>query len=362
MSYIYANQPIHMKRSILYCLLLLVITISKENTLNAQNLDEELGFIYVKAEYLFSTGRFEDAVPLYNQVIVKEPRYKDALLHRGECKFALAAYKGAKADALQSIEVKGITADAAALLGRSFGQMRDFDPALSSLSAAIGLNPENDTYLVWRAALYEQQGSLLKACHDYEAAMRLGNDEAMVKARNLCGISGNTQTHPTHVPPSTSNTSTDDGQLKDDEVLSASNEDQPSKTSTTEVGSFGDTIVVTQVPPVIDPNLPKDDNFINKIKIDDDVSIDIFGQELGRRQIEEVPSILILSEENGKVAVHICVNKNGDVTKAEFDPSNSTIAKKSLVSLAIRKAKEFVFKSGKYDSQCGQMVFFISGS
>ncbi|MEZ4911981.1 MAG: tetratricopeptide repeat protein [Saprospiraceae bacterium] len=349
--------------------LCLVLGITIIHQVNAQSVEEEIGFVYVKAEYLFSTGRYDDAVPLYNQVISKDPKYKSALVHRGECKFALAAYKGSKADALQSIDLQGITAESAALLGRSFAQMREHNAAISSLTAAIALDGLNADYLIFRAEEYEKDGSLLKACHDYESAMKMGNAAAAVKARNLCGISSPTSTHPTQPKQQdtssdtkTNNTSDGEDQLEDGEVLTASNDSTESTKTSEQVGSFGDTIQVNTNIPVIDPNLPQEDDFINKIKIDDDVNIDIYGQELGRRKVEEVPSILILADENGKVVVNICVNKNGDVVKAEFEPNGSTIAKKSLVSLAIRKAKEFIFEPGKYESQCGFMVFYITGS
>lgn len=93
--------------------------------------------------------------------------------------------------------------------------------------------------------------------------------------------------------------------------------------------------------------------------VDDDLNIQISGQELGLRKIKEVPSILILSDENGKVCINICVNKEGQVIKAEFNPTMSTIVQKSLVSLALRKAKEFEFATGKYESQCGIIIFEV---
>ena len=40
----------------------------------------------------------------------------------------------------------------------------------------------------------------------------------------------------------------------------------------------------------------------------------------------------------------------------------STIVQKSLVSLALRKAKEFEFAAGKYESQCGIIIFEVKGS
>ena len=74
------------------------------------------------------------------------------------------------------------------------------------------------------------------------------------------------------------------------------------------------------------------------------------------------PNILILSDTDGTVSVDICVNKRGKVESAEFNSKLSTIATKSLVSLAIRKAKDFWFESNDYKEQCGVIMFKITGS
>lgn len=47
------------------------------SVLQAQVLDEETGFIFVKAEYLFETGRYDEAITQYNAVIAKDPKYKN---------------------------------------------------------------------------------------------------------------------------------------------------------------------------------------------------------------------------------------------------------------------------------------------
>ncbi|MBP7643365.1 MAG: hypothetical protein KA767_08495, partial [Saprospiraceae bacterium] len=71
----------------------------------SQGFEEELGFKYVKAEYLLNTQRYDDAVKELNDIIKQNPEYKDALVMRGETKYKLAAYKGAKIDAMQAIEL-----------------------------------------------------------------------------------------------------------------------------------------------------------------------------------------------------------------------------------------------------------------
>ena len=341
--------------------------------LNAQVLDEETGFIYVKAEYLFETGRYDEAITQYNYVIAKDPKYKDALIHRGLAKYAMAAYKGAKMDAIQSIDLKGINAQAAALLGRSFAAMNDKVAAINSLTAAIALDNKNAQFYEWRANTYENDDQMLKACQDYEAALKNGSASAEVKAKNLCGYkvkhtvetpvndSPVVESNPTPTQPSEN---TDPSVLGENEVLSdGKKEDDTTTKPVDNEPTFEDPVrVVDDSEPVVDENLPKNDDTVNRFIVDEDLTLEISGQELGKRQIKEVPSILILADENGKVSINICVNKEGTVTIAEFNATMSTIAKKSLVSLALRKAKEFEFAKGKYDSQCGIMVFNIKGS
>ena len=322
--------------------------------LSAQVLDEETGFIYVKAEYLFETGRYEDAIKQYNLVITRDPKYKDAIIHRGMAKYGLAGYKGSKIDALLSIEMVGISGASAALLGRSFAAMNDVKAAVNSLSAAIALDDKNTDYLEWRAELYEKDSQLMKACQDYELAMNLGSISAEMKAKSLCGVS-KTKHHPTKSLPSK--------QTEDDHVDShtpgnpsseqTGQNNKPTDISENEVLSSGtkeddkngglnnpprDSVVLDDSEPkIVDDGLPKEDDYVNSFVIDDDLTIELSGQELGRRKIKEIPSILILADENGKVTVNICVNKAGVVTKAEFNASMSSIAKKRHVIRHIRR-------------------------
>jgi len=107
-------------------------------------------------------------------------------------------------------------------------------------------------------------------------------------------------------------------------------------------------------------DLPPDDNTPNEIEIDEDLTLVIRGQGLGKRRVLDQPNILILSDEDGIVAVDICVNKRGKVETAEFNSKLSTIAKKSLVSLAIRKSKDFWFEKNDYKEQCGVIMFKIT--
>jgi hypothetical protein len=245
--------------------------------------------------------------------------------------------------------------------------MGQSDAAIYSMTAAIGMVQGNQEYYMWRAEMYENDDQTSAACKDYEASARLGNTSAAIKAKTLCG--GYTQQNTTQASTQVN------GQVQNPNVQPVLSEVpvvvQPVQTSAdtsqtveavNQPQEGNEVVHIEDSEPVQDQNLPQDDGTVNNIVIDEELNIEISGQELGKRAIKEIPSILILSEVNGKVAVNICVDREGVVTRAEFNSSMSTIALKSYVNLALRKAKEFEFRPGKYDLQCGIMVFNIKGS
>jgi hypothetical protein len=103
------------------------------------------------------------------------------------------------------------------------------------------------------------------------------------------------------------------------------------------------------------------DNTINKIYIDEDLTLEI-RDGIGSREIRELPDMLILSDNSGIVAVDICVDKFGQVDKAEVNRDKSTIYTASLVNLALRKSKEIYFERSWKKEQCGSIYFRIKGS
>jgi tetratricopeptide (TPR) repeat protein len=317
------------------------------------NLDGEIGFQYVKAEYLFETSRYEECITEFNQVILKNPAYKDALVKRAIAKYQMAAYKGAKMDAIQSIDLKGITATAAFILAKAENALGNSEQAINSLSAAIGLE-QNVEYLELRASLYEKDQLLLKACQDYNEAAKLGSSIGVQKSNALCGgykqKPGTPVLKPKPQMENTQPTQTDPVQ-NEPEDTGSSTENEPT-----------DTAEEPTETPVDDPTIPKEDDFRQMVEIDEELSIDVYGQGLGRRKITVVPSILIIADETGTVTLDICVNNLGEVTKAEFNGTMSTIAKKSMVNLALRKAKEFTFEKSVYTNQCGYMVFKVKAN
>ena len=83
---------------------------------------------------------------------------------------------------------------------------------------------------------------------------------------------------------------------------------------------------------------------------------------IGGRKVLQQPSILILSETSGNVVIDICVNENGKVTQAEYNGVESSLRTESIISLAVRKSKEFWFEKSDQKETCGSIVFKITGS
>lgn len=339
------------------------------NAIIGQTIDQEIGFKFVKAEYLFGTERYEDAIKELNEIIKSNPNYKNALLLRANTKNKLAAYKGAKEDALKYIELNGITQEVASILGKADYALNNTDAALNSITAAISLGSTDSKLFEQRAQIYQERGQMIKACQDWEAAARLGSTTAGINAKKLCG-----STIPkVEVPTPKPQTDTNDNTVPETPTTSnggqAENNTPPTTTTTTETPRIettggGEQSNTETVPVITQPEIaiPEEDDTKKTIVIDEDLTLEIYGQGLGKRSILETPSILILSDENGTVTIEICVGSDGTVEFAEYNAAKSTLRKNSLVSLAIRKAKDFWFEKSEFEKQCGFIEFKVKGS
>lgn len=369
----------------LFLLLLICTAVSQ-----AQNYEEEIGFTFVKAKYLLDTERYDDAVRELNRVINENPALEDALALRAEAKYRLSAFIGTKKDILKSIELKGITPDAVALLAKAEYQLTEFDAALNSLSTAIDLVQNDAELYEFRATIYMDRDQRLKACRDWESAADLGSVRAQLTAKRNCGYTPNQNKDIAEVDINTSDntnnqpesSSTENKKENESEVVApekmpddyygangnpeeANNDGRVVQTANegevAEDNAMGtDTSNMTPPEPKVDPRLL--DESVNNVEIDEDLHLEISGQGLGSRDILKQPNILILSDEDGTVVIDICVSRGGRVISAAFDNKESTLKRKSLVSLALRKAKEFWFERSDLKEQCGEIVFSIKGS
>ncbi len=333
----------------------------------SQGLEEEIGFVYTKAVYLMDTDRVEDAVKELNKVISKDPKYKDALLLRAEAKYSLGAYLGVRKDLNQYISTNGITPRVARLYGLTDYQSGKKDAALNSLNIALAFIKDDKELFETRGQLYEDKGTLVKACSDYVAAAKLGSSFGKRMARTLCGenLKEDRPSKETgrdkikiNKPKNDRSTKPDrDKVIVVDDEIELNDKSNEREDPMDEMEDSEDEVMDEVIVDVV-----AEDNTVNTVKVDEDLTLLISGEGIGSRDITKQPNILIISEESGDVAINICVSQGGRVTKATFDNINSTIRKQSLVSLALRKAKEFWFESSTKNESCGTIVFRIHGS
>jgi tetratricopeptide (TPR) repeat protein len=362
-----------------------LILISTVGSSVAQSYEEEIGFTFVKAKYLLETDRYDDAVREFNRVINEDPTVEDALALRAYAKYKLSAYIGTKKDILKYIELKGITPEAISLLAKAEYQLTEFDAALNSLTTALMMIEDDAELYEFRASIYMDRDQQYLACQDWEAAVKLGSSKALISAKTNCGYR---ETLPPSPPVSDINK--DDSQdgmyaedlnegdltevKESDEIISdpeinrvLTTEDPESNMGnqeapvilTSSIDSISSSEIIVEEP-AVDPRLI--DESVNSIEIDEDLTLDISGQGLGSRMLLKQPNILILSDEDGEVVIDICVSRGGRVVTATFNQSESTLGRKSLVSLAIRKAKDFWFEKSDLREQCGVMRFKIKGT
>ena len=124
-----------------------------------------------------------------------------------------------------------------------------------------------------------------------------------------------------------------------------------------------DTVSIDAEPEIIDVSVKTtsphiDMNASQDIIIDEELTLTI-NSGLGDRQVDQLPNILMLSDQSGKVVLDLCVDDSGKVASAELNSKLSTIFRSSLSSLAIRKAKQLIFMPSLIERQCGLLVFSI---
>jgi TonB family protein len=84
----------------------------------------------------------------------------------------------------------------------------------------------------------------------------------------------------------------------------------------------------------------------------------VVGGGLGNRGVSKRgPSINDSSQEQGTVVLDVCVDSDGNVISAEYTQRGSTTNNENLKRLAIQNAKQWKFKAGAVDKQCGTISY-----
>jgi tetratricopeptide (TPR) repeat protein len=303
--------------------------------INAQSIDEELGFIYVKADYLLETDRYEDAIREFTKIIAKDPSYKDALYKRGSAKYAIAAFKGTKNDLMQAFDVVGITPESLELYGKTLQNLDQNEAATITLNTASMINMGSSTKST-QSPTKDTKGSDETNSDDSEKSEieKLEDKLSSILEDLLPDNNSGEGTEGTPTETDTNGTRTGNSDSGDSDEVEVNVE--------------------------VEEKSNEPDVSVNEIYVDEDLTIEI-KNGLGGRAILDQPNILILSDKSGEVTVDVCVNANGKVTFAEFNKNASSLQTQSLVSLAVRKSKEFWFKKSDNKETCGVIVFKITG-
>ena len=329
-------------------------------SLISQDVESELGFVYMKAEYLLETQRYGEAIEEYTKVISQDPTYQDAYSKRAEAKYALKSYRGVKNDILELISIKGADANSVRLLGLAESQLGNHVPAINSLMLAQRLFPK-ETQIVTALATSAYEANDQSACKVLQS--KAGNNTVSKYLATVCNAvaekpgrtkkPSKTKNPKTPKPNSTGNQPTSGtskgGRVDDVITVDPGTSQQQQEIPNTPTGKD-----------VVDDQGPGEiiDDTVNTIVIDEDLTV-IVKNGIGSRMIVDQPSILLLSEKSGEVTVDICISKAGRVESAKINESQTTINTQSLKSLALRKAKEFWF--GRGEEQCGTIVLQING-
>ncbi len=380
-------------------------------SINGQ-VEEETGFKYVKGNYLFDSGRFDEAIQIYNDILKGDPAYEDALIYRARAKYALGAYKGAKKDGLAYIQYNGLNEDVCLIMGKAELGLGNPLVAISYLDYVLMVNRQNIDGLLFRGDAYFEIEDDVQACTDWHKAIKLGSGRAEQQANSYCQrvaipiddepATSEDEEDYSHTDDGNDDTlddgevlssgNVDDDELDEDEVLSSGTSDESNDSSSSEGTNADDTkeespmrpeevIMIGEDGPIsnngevissgtqttsddepkeeVIPVDPVDDT-VEVLDIDDDLDIKIYGG-VGNRRVRNVPDILVLADKEGQVVVDICIDRSGNVKSASLNRNESTIGSAGLISLSLRKAREFKFDRSRKSEQCGKIAFVIKG-
>lgn len=338
----------------------------------SQDVEDEIEFVYIKADYLLQTERYADAIKQFGEVIRKQADYKDALVKRASAKYMMASYRGVKEDLINYIKLKGASMEATRLLGMTDYKEGNHEAALNSLNTVMACGSNDPELFYVRGECYLAMQAFEDACGNWQKAASMGYNKASLQSNKYCKeivantpnsgprprpgagtASGSTTSKPTQGKPTTGS-QTNDGPITKPTTKPIPTKPGTGSTSNTQTSpQVEDEVIITK------PTQPVD-NSVNEIYVDEDLTL-LIKNGLGGRKLLQQPNILILADEGGTVSIDIVVNERGRVDSAEFSPSNSSLSTQSIISLAIRKSKEFWFEKSDWEETNGTIVFKISG-
>lgn len=338
----------------------LIILLFVTGSIGAQGLEEDPNIVYMKANVLFDSGRYDEAVKMYNRVLNQDDNFGQAYVMRAKTKYALGAYKGTKMDIMKFIERKGVTKEVIKLMSKTELKLENFDAARNYVDVALELDPYDAEQHSISGSTHYSMKEKNEACECWSHASSLGDTKSKDLLEENCGVylTMKEESHRHDTPSQTNNRQQNPEKIENtgDTTRPELPErvDRPTDISRPERPSVEDTGRQSQPDKV-------DKDAFQEIEIDESLTV-VFGNGLGKRKVDDQPDIFLIADESGRVVIDMCVDGNGEVASVELNKDRSTILRGGVISLALRKSQEFKFFPSFRDEQCGYMIFVIKAT
>ena len=335
-----------------YIFLFLLVSLSFTEGIS-QGLEENESVLLMKANVLFESGRYDEAVRMYNRILAMNDNYSAALLMRAKAKYELGAFQGTKNDALRYYEKSGVNKDIIRLMASTELKLKNLGAANNYVLTAIELDPYDAEMYLLAGDISTAANLLNDACERYATAAQLGNYRAGELLKLRChGYVREPRTIKTDDP--TDKEAPKDSVANENDVTVAPQIDVPIE----DPNDRREEVNIPDINERTERPAPVDLDATQEIEVDETLHL-IITNGLGKRNIEEVPNIFMLADESGHVVVDLCVDQDGTVISTTFNRDRSTLYRSSLTSLALRKAKEFIFLPSLRPQQCGSIIFRV---
>lgn len=133
-----------------------------------------------------AVGDHQAAIKAYSQILRLDPRDDEALMQRAWEKAHIKDYAGAEADYTRVLKLD--PGSIAAIFGRaeSCAKQKKYSDALRDNDMLIQMEPLNPSYYTNRGLNKVKLNDVNGACVDFEKAMELGGNLAVVLIRQYC--------------------------------------------------------------------------------------------------------------------------------------------------------------------------------
>lgn len=357
-------------------LLLLALMISSLSQMSYAQLEENNMVLFAKANVLMESGRYDEAVRMYNTILKADENHMNALYMRAKAKYELGAFKGTKIDMMKYIEAVGVDKRVLDIMAPTELQLGNLEAAANYANSKLEMDPFDDAMFITAGDIAIEMSDRNNACEHYSIAANLGSSKAKRRISEHCdGYTARKRANTSleeekevltaeedkvmiDEQPDPGLEKNEDGVVSLEDIVAEAESDPNIQVETPTTQSERTTFEPEPTEPEPTPEDDIDPNASQSIEIDDMLSISV-ADGLGDRPVASKPNIFMLSDQDGVVVIDLCVDERGRVTEAVFNRNLSTIYRSSLTSLALRKAKEFVFESKNIDEQCGRLTYHI---